>query len=421
MLPNQRTSLVSLRILILSHFYPPEIGGAAARLHGLARWLIAYGHQVSVITGFPNYPTGLVPEHYRGKVHMREVRDRVEVIRTWVYASSHRTSFGRLANYFSFVISSVIAVFRLRGEFDVLVASSPPLVIGVPARIVSRRYRIPLVFDVRDIWPDVAVDAGAFKPNNPMIRLGRKLARYLYAISDHITPVTEIKRKKLIAEGVREDKITVVPNGVDFDRLNQSEAHQWTERLHLRDHFVVIYTGLIGIAQGVGIIVEAAGELRDNPRIHFLIVGDGVEREHLMGRCTSLGLDNVTFISSQPRTEIPSLLASADLAVVPLVSEDLVDAVPSKLMEAWACRRPVLVAAAGEAAELVETAGGGVVVPPGEPVRLARAVEDLFGNRAALERCAKRGQAYAKSHFDRRNLARRMEKVLLAVTRGSSA
>lgn len=396
------------------------MGGAAARIHGLARWLASYGHPVRVITGLPNYPTGKVPGRYRRTCRLRETLDGVEVIRTWVYPSSHRSSLGRLANYSSFVISSVMTATRLKGEYDVLLASSPPLMIGVPARLISRKFRIPLVFDVRDIWPDVAVEAGAFKPGNLMIRLGRRLARYLYRISDHITPVTDLKRRKIIAEGAAENKVTVVPNGVDFDRLNRSGAPDWREKLNLADRFVVIYTGLIGIAQGVGILIEAARELGDDRRIHFLIVGDGVEKKHLIRKSSSLNLTNVTFVPSQPREAIPSLLASADLAVVPLVSRDLVDAVPSKLMEAWACGKPVVAVAVGEAAELVEAAGGGVTVPPGKPAELARVVTDLSKDRDKLEQFADSGGTYTRSHFDRKNLARTMEGVLAKVVRGEA-
>ncbi|MFQ6673552.1 MAG: glycosyltransferase family 4 protein [Fidelibacterota bacterium] len=418
MVSTSRKNWKKLKILILAHYYPPEMGGGAARVHGLARWLVKLGHDITVITGFPNYPSGIVRSEYRGKLRGREERDHVAVIRTWVYPSSHRTSMGRLSNYFSFVLSSIVTGLSLRDRHDVVVASSPPLFIGIAGRMLSRIRHIPFVFDIRDIWPDVAVDAGAFKPDSIFIRSGRRLARYLYMTADHLTPVTEVKCEKIVDEGADRHKVSVIPNGVDFDRLNQGEAGRWRAELDLDNRFVVAYTGLIGIAQGVGIIVEAAHYLKKNPSIHFLIVGDGVERRGLVKKVNDLNLENVTFVPSLPRREVPSVLASADIAVVPLVSGNLADAVPSKLMEAWACHRAVLLVARGEAAQLVETARGGVVVPPQQPRRLAEAVAALSEDSQILNGYAENGYAFVQTHFDRRDLARRMENVLMRVCLG---
>ena len=406
-----------LGILILAHFYPPEMGGAAARIHGLARWLVKFGHHVTVITGFPNYPSGVIPVQYRRKSRKFERRDDVEVIRTWVHASSHHTLWGRISNYFSFVISCIITASSVKSKYDVVLTSSPPLVVGLAGLFVSTLRRIPLAFDVRDIWPDVAVDAGVFKPNGIMTRLGKKLAAFLYSRSDHITPVTQVKYRKILAEGIEPGKVTVVQNGVDFDLLDGSTPELWHQDLDLGNRFTAVYAGLIGIAQGVGVVVEAANFLKKNRGIHFLIVGDGVERKGLIKRAQNLKLENITFVESQRREIIPSILALADLALVPLVSKNLVDAVPSKLMEAWACRKPVLLAACGEPAELVKLADGGMVIPPQEPQRMAEAVEQLSESPDVLKHYADNGYALVRAHYDRRDLARMMEHVLTKVSR----
>jgi glycosyltransferase involved in cell wall biosynthesis len=393
------------------------MGGAAARLHGLARWLVKYGHQVTVITGFPNYPTGVILPSYRGKLRMREEIDGVDVLRTWVYASSHKGSFHRLANYFSFVASGTVAGLTAGRSYDVVLASSPPLFIGLAGAAVARSRRVPFVFDIRDIWPEVAVEAGAFAPDAPITRLGRSLAHFLYRKADHVTPVTENKRKKLAAAGVPAEKLTVVPNGVDLDQVEiVTDTHKRNE-LGLRGKFVILYAGLIGIAQGVEIAVEAADRLRDRQDIHFLIVGDGVQRDALARSVKELQLSNVTMLPRQPREEIPAFLAAADVCLVPLASSDLEDAVPSKLLEAWAYRRPVVLAADGEAATLVRESGGGMVVPPEEPEALAQAVLDLKNNPSQLGHHAQQGYRYVRKHFDRRMLARQMEQVLQEVQR----
>ncbi len=393
------------------------MGGAAARVHGLSRWLVSFGHKVTVITGFPNYPTGFIPRGYRGRFRMKERKDDVDIIRTWVYATSHRSGIGRLSNYSSFMLSSVITGLSIRGEYDVVLASSPPLLIGIVGRVLSRIRGIPFVFDVRDIWPDVAVDAGAFHSGDILVRLGRYLARRLYARADHITPVTEAKYDKIVAEGAGDEKVTVVPNGVDFDRLGNENVEKWRRVLKPAGPFVAAYTGLIGIAQGVETIVDAANFLHHDRGIHFLIVGDGVERKRLMQKAKYLNLNNVTFVPSQPREEVASILALADVVLVPLVSKNLLDAVPSKLMEAWACQKPVVLVASGEAARLVDAAGGGVVVPPQDPKRLADTVVSLSKDSDALFRYAENGYEFVKTHFDRKDLARSMEDVLMTVCR----
>ncbi|HOG45106.1 MAG TPA: glycosyltransferase family 4 protein [Anaerolineae bacterium] len=405
-----------MRILIVSQFYPPEMGGAAARLHGLARCLVHLGHQVTVITGFPNYPTGVVPSDYRGKLRLREVMDGVHVLRTWVYASAYRSSVRRLANYFSFVASSAVMGLAAGRRFDVVVASSPPPFVGLPALALARLWRVPFVFDIRDIWPDVAVEAGELAEDSVMARLGGRLARFLYKNADHVTPVTESKRAKLVAAGVPERKLTVIANGVDLDQVPPAVDDKRAE-LGLEGKFVVLYAGLIGVAQGVEIVAGAADRLREHESIRFVIVGDGRRREALAGQIRDLGLTNVTLLPRQPREEMPSLLATADVCLVPLVNDRVEDAVPSKMLEAWGHGRPVILAAAGEAAAIVEQAGGGIVIPPGDSAGLAEAVLRMASTQEDLAGYARQGYACIRERFDRRMLAQQMEGVLQMVIR----
>ena len=259
---------------------------------------------------------------------------------------------------------------------------------------------------------DIAIESKVFPSDAFMVRAGRWLARFLYRQADHITPVTANKREKLINKGVPPEKLTVVANGVDLDQVSLAEDSRKRTELGLDGQFVILYAGLIGHAQGVGIAVEAADQLREHKDVHFLIVGDGVRREALEQRVEELGLDNVTMLPCQPRAEIPAFLATADVCLVPLENSDIRTAVPSKLLEAWAYRRPVILAAAGEPASIVSACGGGVVIPPGEPSRLAQTVRQLKDDQQRLDACARRGRAYVQKHFDRRTLARQMESVL---------
>lgn len=404
-----------LRILILAHYYPPEMGGAAARLHGLARWLVAFGHEVTVITGMPNYPSGIVQEEYMGKWKMHEQIEGVKVLRTWVYASSHRSSLHRLANYFSFVISSIVKGLTLRRQFDILIASSPPLFIGISGWFLAKWHRIPWVLDVRDVWPEIAVEVGVFTHNSAITRLGHHLAKFLYYRASHITPVTQNQRPKLLAAGVPAEKISLVPNGVDLDMISRAPIVDWRKELGIEAQLLVTYAGLMGIAQGVETIVDVADILRNHSDIHFLVVGDGVKRMDIIQSAQSLGLNNITFIPTQARDLVPSILRASDVAWVPIATQNLLDARPSKMLEAWACQKAVILSASGEAAELVREAAGGVVVPPAQPGPLAEAILTLQSNQKALQSFGENGYRFVEEHFQRPKLTRLMERVLLNV------
>lgn len=407
----------NLSILLLTHFYPPEMGAAAARGHGLARWLVQLGHQVTTLTGFPNYPSGNIPSEYRRKFRISENRDGVKVVRTWVFATSHRSSIRRLLNYLSFLISAIITGISLRSSFDVILVSSPPLFIGVAGSVLASAFRVPLVLDLRDLWPDVAIEAGAFTEKSFPVKWSRFLADFIYRRAAHLTPVTESKLERLKANGVEKERMTVVTNSVDFDKLNLSKEFEWRKELGISDKFVITYTGLIGIAQGVGIAVEAAELMKNKSDIHFLIVGDGVEREVLIDRTRHMQLTNITFLPRQPWKTVPSIMAASDVALVPLVTDALRDAVPSKLLEAWALRKAVILAAGGEAAELVRESGGGVVIMPGRPQELVTAVTELSQDRNLLNQYAEAGHLFVREQFDRRRAALIMENVLARVVK----
>lgn len=388
------------------------MGGAAARLHGLARWLTHDGHEVTVVTPFPNYPSGNIPSPYRGKFRVNEEMDGVRLRRTWIYASPKKSSWRRIANYLSFAVTAAVNGLAIGKNFDVVLASSPPLFIGLPGWIVSRWHRLPFVFDIRDIWPEVAVEAGEFAPDGVITRLTNWLARFLYRKADHITPVTEYKFKKLASSGVPLHKMTVVTNGVDLDYVEQAETVALRTELGVEGQFIVLYAGLLGVAQGVDIAVRAAERLQEVESIHFVIVGDGVKRAELTAQVQALGLTNVTMLPRQPREKIASFLNMADVCLVPLVSGQINDAVPSKLLEAWAYQRAVILAAGGESADIVRSCHGGVVIEPGNDQMLAEAILAMQAQPKQRKQYAQNGYEMVSRCYDRRILAEQMAQVL---------
>ena len=409
------TNHKQVRILFLSHFYPPEMGGAAARISGLARWLVKFGHDVTVITGYPNYPTGKIYPEYKNKKNKIEFIDGVKILRSKVLPASYQSVLVRLLNYFTLFFTALWNGVRKRNNFDIIVASSPPLTIGILGLILSKIYKIPWIFDIRDIWPNVAVEAGMLRENGIVHKLSKKLANYLYKQATHITPVTERKLTKIRKYDIPISKISVVPNGVDFDIINDTKQMDWRGALGIENKFILSYAGLIGIAQGVNIIIETAIQLKDIDDIHFLIVGEGVERKKLRNRVKSIKLNNVTFLPSQPKESIPSLLTSSDIALIPLVSTKLVDAVPSKLLEAWACKLPVILIAGGEAADMVIKAQGGIVISSNDVEGIKTAIIKLKDSPELINKYSQNGFEYVYKNFDRELLARAMEKVILKI------
>jgi len=402
----------TLDILFLCHHYPPEMGGGATRFQWLTRRLAQSGHRVRVVTGMPNYPVGVIFPGYRGKLALTEQRDGVEVRRVWVYPAAFGSRWKRLANYLSFVISSALACLSGRQRYDAMIAASPPLFVALAGWIIARSRRIPWVFDIGDLWPDVAVEAGELSENGLVTRWARGLAVFLYRRASYLAPVTETKRARLMAMGIPAEKIVVVENTVDIETGAPIDDKDWRADLNLAGRFVVVYAGLIGIAQGVEIALDAATALRDRPEIAFLIVGDGVRRTGMVEAARQMKLENITFLPAQPREAIPAILRCADVAWIPLANNLLVDAVPSKLMEAWACGKAVILSAAGEAAALVSEAGGGLVTLPGQPEALVEAVLRCQADPARLLAWGANGQALVKARFDPQTLANRMADLL---------
>jgi len=399
----------------LTHYYPPETGGASARISGLTKWLANYGHDVSVITGYPNYPMGKIYPGYERSSAKYEVLDGVKVFRAKVIAGSYKSIIVRLLNYFTLFMTSLWIGIKKRNSFDIIVASSPPLTIGLLGRILSKIYKIPWIFDIRDIWPDVGIEAGIIKENSFVDNISRKLANYLYKHSDHITPVTLSKKNKINSYGVEEDKITIIENGIDSDIVKNAKIIDWRAKYNLDDKFVLTYAGLIGKAQGVEYIIETANLIQDRKDIHFLIVGEGVNKKDLIKRVSSLELTNITFIDLQPKEAIPSLLKTSDIGLVPLINNNLKDAIPSKLLEAWSCKLPVILIAGGEAQEIMTRIEGGVALNSGDPEIIKNVIIDLFENREKLKTFGMNGYTYVNHKLERKYLAKKMETVILKV------
>jgi glycosyltransferase involved in cell wall biosynthesis len=412
-----------LDILVLSQFFTPEMGAPAARFHDLGRLLVERGHRVRVITGFPNSPSGVIPEAYRGQLRRREWIDGIEVLRGWIYTSPRLSKATKSAGFASYAVSASLWTLLSRPRADVVIATSPPPSVGIPGLLASRVLRAPLVFDVRDIWPEAVVLSGRLA-SGPLIRGLEAIERALYRSSSMVSVVTEGKRTRLMEKGVAESKLRVIPNGVDlarFDDVRPEEAEAlFREHAVAKDRFTVLYAGIFNPPQGLDILLDTAALLRErNPagaaRCQFVLVGNGSERSRLEGRVANEGLSElVRLLPEQPRDMMPPLLSNADAVAVTLRPRKDSHTVPSKIYEAMASGNPVLLSADGAPAEIVEEAGAGLVSAAADVAGLAANVERLCNDSELARSLGTRGRAYSAS-FDRRLLVERFEEMLQTV------
>jgi glycosyltransferase involved in cell wall biosynthesis len=404
------------RILIVTHYFPPEAGAPQARLSTLAAAWATGGDEVTVLTGMPNHPTGMLPPEYRRAIRRRERRDGYRVVRTWLYATPNEGVARKTLSHLSFMVSSVLLGGRVCGRADTVVVSSPTFFSIGSAWLLARLKRARLVVEVRDLWPAIFVELGVLT-NRRVIRLLERLELAAYAAADQVVVVSDGFRADLIARGVPAEKVHTLRNGVALDQfrpegLNSPARAQARARLGARPgDCLVLYAGTHGISHALPRVADAAALLAGLP-VHFAFVGGGSHKPRLQRRVADLGLANVTLAPAVPPDQVPALLAAADLCLVPLRDVPLFATfIPSKMFEYLAAAKPVIGSVAGEAAQILREAGA-VVVPPEDSEALAGAIQALATDPARCAAMGQQGRAYVERFFDRAELAREYRKIL---------
>jgi glycosyltransferase involved in cell wall biosynthesis len=402
-----------VRILFLSHYFPPEVNAPANRTHEHCREWAAAGHEVHVITCVPSHPVGKPFPGYRTGWYSHECIDGIHVHRVWTYLAANRGIARRTLNFLSFVPSAIFRALRL-GRFDVVIGTSPQFFCAAATWLFATMRGVPWVFELRDLWPESIPAVGAMGKSWMLTAL-EKLELRMYRDAAAVVCVTRSFIRNLSERGIEPSKLSFIPNGIMPSFWNAAERTRARARAGVADHEVVAsYVGTIGMAHGLGTVLDAAAMLRDAaPAVKFWIVGDGAELERLKADAAKRALTNVHFTGLVAREDIPSILAGSDISLVTLRPSDVFKTVlPSKMFESMAARRAIVLAVDGEARETLQRAEAGVAVPPGDATALAGAIARLAANPDERQRMGEAGCRFVEREFSRRAFAEQYIQLL---------
>ena len=400
--------------VLITQYYPPEIGGGSQRSVGFAEELSKCGLKVIIVTPFPSYLIQKDKFKTKFRLYERYSENDIIIYRTFVYASDRGNFIKRMFYYLSFMFSaSLVALLKIK-KIDYVLTISPPLFTGVVGIILKYFKSAPFIFDIGDLWPESAIHLGFLK-NKFAIKLAEKLERTIYKRSDSINVVTQGTIQKLRSTHSYLKKISLIPNFVDTEKIKKSEKDtQLLDEFGLKSKMVFGYAGNIGGAQGLKIITDTAKLTIDNTQIIYFIVGEGVDRELIQNEILKNKLNNVILTPPVSREKIPKYISLFDGVIIPLVSNGLFKmTIPSKLYETMAAELPSLLCVDGEARKIIEKYNCGLFVEPENSVMLAEKVNYLYANRKTATQLGLNGREGAVREFDRRVVIRNFYNTLL--------
>lgn len=408
-----------MKILFLTHYFPPEGNAPATRVGALTKKWVAEGHDVTVVTGVPNVPNGVVYPGYKNSLCSEEnTEDSVRLIRIWTLLAPNKGTARRIANFVSYMVMSVLRCFFLEKP-DVIIATSPQFFCGWSGVILKYWFKLtrpfskktPFILEIRDIWPESITTVGAMETGH-VIRFLEKMELWMYAAADHIVTVGKGYQGRLEEKGIDSEKMSIVMNGVDKEVLEAmpdlAEVEALKSELGLAGKFICSYIGTIGMASGLDVYHRAAKLLKAEGRddIALVAVGDGAVREELASQAEAQGLDNILFTGRRPKDEMPLFLAASDVSFVHLIKTPLfATVIPSKIFEAMGMRRPILIGVDGEAQELVAAGETGLSMEPENAEELVEKLIQLADDAGLREKLGESGRQYVEQNFDRDQLA----------------
>lgn len=399
-----------MKILILHQYYLELDDPGGSRFNELTAQWTDQGNDVTVIAGMMHYNGSQKRDVYKGKWFVNNKQGSVNVWRTHVSESYNAGFIGRLWGYFSFVFSALWAgVFKVKGKYDIILVTSPPLFIGITGYILSRMKRVPFVFEIRDLWPESAIDTGVVT-NKWIIKMAYFLESFIYKRAKKINVLTPAFRKTLIEQkNVPDEKIIFIPNAADFSLsdhlLNEFDVNTFRKERGWQNKFVVTYVGAHGVANHLDQVLETAALLRDT-NVLFVLIGQGMQKKHLVALANEMKLTNVLFLDPVPKAEVFMYIFASDMGASVLKNVDTFKTVYSnKTFDYMACKKPIFMAIDGVSRTLVEDADAGVFVEPENPTDFALKVKMYMDNPELIRRQGESGYLFAKQNFDRKVLA----------------
>lgn len=399
-----------MHILLIHQAFAALDEPGGTRHHELARYLVRLGHQVTVIASPVSYLTGAAKQERIPWVEKQQDESGINILRVYTYRALHRSFFHRVISFLSFMCSSFLVGLGI-SRVDLVWGTSPPIFQGVTAWALARLKRVPFLFEVRDLWPAFAVAVGVLR-QPVLIHASEWLERFLYRRANRVVINSPGFIEHVQCRGAR--SVVLVPNGADTTMFKPDLDGGKFRRAHgLSGKFVALYAGAHGLSNDLGVVLAAANQLRDRPEIVLVFLGDGKEKPALRTQAAEMGLNNVCFIPPVPKAEMPEALAAADACIAILKPIPLYRTVyPNKVFDYMAAGKPVVLAIDGVIRELVEAAGAGVAVPPGDANALAQAIRALADDPHGCRQMGMRGRTYVEAHFERETIAHQMATVM---------
>ncbi|MFO1367720.1 MAG: glycosyltransferase family 4 protein [Marinagarivorans sp.] len=411
-----------MKILFLSHYFPPEVNAPATRTYEHCRQWAAAGHEVTVITCAPNHPKGEVFKGFNNSLYNVHFVDGIKVIRVWTYITANEGFLKRTLGYISYMVAAIIASLFV-GKQEMVLSTSPQFFNGLAGFFVSKLKRSPWVLEIRDLWPESIVAVGAIK-NATIIKCLERIEAFCYRKADHIIAVTQSFKKHILARGGQAEKLSVIYNGVDLSLFDSQENQDKAEAAayfgvpYEPAMFFAAYVGTHGMAHHLETILEAAQILKDHPSIRFLMAGDGSEKAKLLTIKQEKSLENVIMLDQLPKADMPRLWQLVDASLVLLKKSDLFKTViPSKIFESMAMQRPIVLGVEGEVADIIHESEAGLCIAPEDAQQLAAAVAYLHDQPTAAARLGENGLHYVARTFERSQLAAQFMHILEAIYR----
>ena len=407
-----------MNVLLIHQYYLGKNEGGGSRFNEMCKYWAEDGLDITVVAGTVHYATGIKDEKYKGKWNVREQDKKVKVIKCFVAGCYNKNFLGRFFGYVSFFLSSLWAGLFHIGKIDVIIATSPPLTVGLTAILLSFFRRTPFIFEIRDLWPDSAIQSGVLK-NKFLIKLSYWLENISYRKAKKLVVLTPAFEKYLLGKGITEEKITFIPNAADLDLFEPGNKNNWVRKeYNLGKKFVVLYTGAHGRANALSQVIETADLLKEYKDIVFMLVGDGMEKPKLKELVENLGLNNIIFVDTQPKDRMADFINASDVCTAVLKRLDVFKTVyPNKVFDYMSCGKPIIIGIDGAARELIEKAQCGVFAEPENPKKIKDAVLFFYSNRNLCKMYGDRGRKFVEAQMNRKIMAERYEELLKNVSK----